>query len=134
MRVIIAALAEEVRESEGKLDILGLFSTIWAQGEPPIVHPEMQLVLRFEFNPDETGDKEIRIKLVDEHGRTIFAVSAGMDVPQMPRGEQTTLTQIITLQNVYFPKFGRYEFRINVDSADTRMPVRVIQATQARLQ
>ena len=132
MRLRIATLADYASISEpGKLNILGIFSTIWALQEP-IIHAQMQLVLQFEFAGTETGEKEIKIALVDEDGRELLSLSGTMGIPLSKNGEPVTVNQIIGFNNTKFPRFGCYEFKIWVDGEPCEtVPVAVLQMKRA---
>ena len=131
MRVTIAVLADHASTSDGgKLNILGIFSGIMAQTEP-IVHPQMRLVVQFEFNAAEAGKKDVQIVLQDEDGGEILAIDAEMVVPRPPRGELSTLHQILGLNNLTFPKFGRYVFRLLINGrTEAEIPLSVLRASE----
>ncbi|MGE5141065.1 MAG: DUF6941 family protein [Rudaea sp.] len=115
MRVRIAALADYASISLGdKLNILGVFSMIMARQEP-VVHAQMQLVVQLEFDPTEAGKKESRIVLVDRDGRELLAMAGEIVVPRAPLGEPAVINQILVLNSVTFPRFGRYEFRLLIN-------------------
>jgi hypothetical protein len=115
MEVRIAVLADFASLSEGrKLNILGIFTNLVAENEP-VVHPQMRLVTAFEFNSSEAGDKNIKIELVDEDGKDIFSMSGVMHIEREPDGRPTMVNQILNFNNMVFPKFGEYEFRVLLD-------------------
>ena len=115
MQLRIAALADYTNITDnGKLNILGIFSQIHA-ASVPAVHPLMQFVVQFAFEPVETGDKTIRIVLQDEDGNELLAMEGHLALPQSGSPDPVIVNQIIVLQNVTFPHFGNYEFVIEVD-------------------
>ncbi len=126
MRVRIAALADYASISLGdKLNVLGVFSTIMARQEP-VVHAQMQLVVQLEFDPTEAGKKESRIMLVDRDGRELLATGGEIVVPRAPLGEPAVINQILVLNSVTFPRFGRYEFRLLINGRlEAAIPVTV---------
>ncbi len=112
MLVRIAALADYASISQGdKLNSLGIFSTIMARGEP-VTHTQMHLVVQFEFDSTEAGKKEVRIILEDDDGGELLSLGGEIAVPRARHGEPATVNQILILNNVTFPRFGRYEFRV----------------------
>jgi hypothetical protein len=108
------------KSSDGKLNILGAFTRIWAD-RYPATHPEMKLVLRFEIHPAELGQtKKIQIQLRDENGRQIFELSGDMNLRQpppeaLPRGQMMHSDQILGLNRLTFAAPGRYEFVVLVN-------------------
>jgi len=115
MEVRIAVLADYASISEGnKLNILGIFRAIMAPQEP-VLHSGMQVVVQLEFNSSETGTKTLKTVLVDADGREMFAISGEAMIPRAPHGRPSLLNHILNLQNVVFPRFGDYEFRVLLD-------------------
>lgn len=126
MLVRIAALADYASLSVGdKLNILGIFSNIMARNEP-VVHTQMHLVVQFEFDATEAGKKEVRILLADADGHELLSLGGEIAVPRARSGESSTINQILTLNNVTFPRFGRYEFRVLLNGRlEATIPVSV---------
>ena len=128
MQVRIAVLADFASISEGnKLNILGIFTNIFAK-KTPAVQPQMQLVTMFEFDGTETGDRNLKIVLVDEDGGEIFSISGVMSIERGPAGRSTLLHQILNFNNMVFPKFGGYEFKILLDgNIVSNIPLNVLE-------
>jgi len=116
MRVRLALLADSANVSrEGKLNILGVFDTIYAR-QFPTVHPQMQLVIRFEASPEEAGSThQIEVQLVTQDGRVAIRLPATMTVGRRELGEVIGIDHILALNNVTLEEPGRYTFRIAVD-------------------
>ncbi len=133
MDVRIAVLADYASISEGnKLNILGIFRAIMAPSEP-VVHSQMQVVAQLEFNSSETGTKTFKTALVDADGREIFAISGEAVIPRAPHGGPSLLNHVLNLNNVVFPRFGDYEFRILLDGVThCTIPLTVVKTVQPR--
>jgi hypothetical protein len=131
MRVRIAVLADYASISIGdKLNILGIFSNIVARAEP-IVHPQMQLVVQFEFDSVEAGKKDVKIVLQDEDGKDILTVRGEINVPRSPHGGPSMVNQILVLNSTNFPKFGSYEFRVLInDRTEAEIPLTVSRSSE----
>lgn len=115
MQLRIAALADYTNITDnGKLNILGIFSQIHANSVPA-THPQMQFVVQFAFEPVETGDKSIRIALQDIDGNELVAMEGTLNLPKPATADPVVVNQIVILQNVVFPRYGNYEFVIEVD-------------------
>lgn len=130
MQLRIAALADYTNITEsGKLNILGIFSQIHAVSIPA-VHPQMQFVVQFAFEPAETGDKTIRIALQDADGNELLSMQGQITLPHPNTPDPVVVNQILVLQNVVFPHFGSYEFVIEVDgeTIPAHVPVDILPA------
>ncbi len=134
MRIRIAVVADYASLSMGdKLNVLGIFSSIFAHTEP-IVHPQMQLVLQFEFDPSEAGRKTAQIHLRDADGRDLMSVDGEIVVPRTGHGEPTIINQILLLNNTNFPKFGYYEFQVLINGRlEVTIPLVVRKAEDTKL-
>ena len=132
MEVKIAALADYVNiTNEGKLNILGVFGNVMAENVPA-VHAKMVLVAQIEFDATETGEKDMRVVLVDEDGGEVLSASGKVVIERMPDGRPSVFNQMLDLNNITFPKFGRYEFRILVgDVLACRVPFDVTKMMRA---
>jgi len=134
MQIRIAALADYTNITENKkLNILGIFSQIYAISTPA-VHPQMQLVVQFAFYPAETGEKNIRIILQDLDANPILSLDGKANIPHPEGPDPVVVNQVIALQNVVFPKYGSYEFVIEVDGEpmSVRVPVDLIPISPAQ--
>ncbi len=134
MHIRIAVLADYASISLGdKLNVLGIFSNIFARAEP-IVHAQMQLVLQFEFDASEAGKKSARIILQDDDGRELLSMNGEITVPRAPHGEPAVVNQILLLNNTSFPKFGHYQFEVLLNGRlEATIPLTVRKAEEAKL-
>lgn len=137
MTVTLALLADFANKSvDGKLNILGVFDTIYAESYPAI-HPEMKLVIRFEMHPVETEEtKKIQIQLRNDRGAKLFEVGADMEVQVRPEarptGEMVTADSILSLSGFRIEQPGTYEFVILVNGEVKRtVPFKAMQRPRA---
>src|SRR5262245_28017764 len=129
MQVRLALLADAANVSrEGKLNILGVFVTIFA-AQFPTVHPQMQLVLRFTAAPGEAGTSHaVDGRSEDESGKALFRVPVTIIVAAHALGAVLGVDHIIAMNSIRFAAPGRYLFRIAVDGTDAlTLPLRVEQ-------
>jgi hypothetical protein len=127
MQVKLALLADSANISrEGKLNILGVFDTIYTR-QFPTKHPHMQLVMRFEASPEEAGRRcQVEVQLVTQDGRVVFRVPGSVDLVRRELGEMVGVDHILALANISFEEPGRYTFRIAVDGVvAASVPLRV---------
>ncbi len=123
MEVTLALLADSANVSrEGKLNILGTFSTILAT-QFPARHPQMQLVIRMEASAGEVGmHKALVVKLMDEDANEVGKnrpIDIEVPPPSAP-GQRTEVNVIAQLVDTVFPKPGRYVFHILIDDRTER--------------
>ena len=100
-------------DAAGKLNVLGLFDTIFASSFPAR-HPALTLVLRFECNASEFGKvKEMTIGLHTADGEKLFEIQGNMAIPT-PKSPLYHAQVIFELKDLVFPKEGDYAFYINI--------------------
>jgi len=127
MEVKLALLADYANVTqEGKLNVMGIFSVINAP-VLPWVHPQMQLILKFEAGPAEwETDKEAQVKLLDADGKQILAVGGAVKVPKGKAGKQVQINNILALGNVKFDREGDYVFAVLIGGeTKTEIPLTV---------
>lgn len=130
MTIPFAVIADGANVSrEGKLNILGIFDTIYAKSFP-VTHADMKLVMRVEASPAEAGVKHIiEIKLLDEEGQAVLGMKADVVPHGVPQGRSMRMDQVLSLHNVTFKKPGKYYFAILVDKDQkATLPLRVNEA------
>ncbi|HZP43409.1 MAG TPA: hypothetical protein VFD84_18120 [Candidatus Binatia bacterium] len=118
MRVKLALLADAANVSrEGKLNILGIFDTIYAR-DLPTVHPHMALVLRLEAGSAETGrTHEVVVELAAPDGTIVFRLPGTLDVPSGGPAMGVGIDHVLAIANLSLATEGRYAFRIHADGA-----------------
>jgi hypothetical protein len=129
--VRLALLADSANVSrEGKLNILGIFDTIYTR-QLPTTHPQMQLVLRFLATPDEAGvTRAVEVQLTSSAGQVLLSLPGKIAVQAREPGESIGIDHVLSLNNLSFESSGRYAFRILVDGTlAATVPLRVEQVT-----
>ena len=135
MEVALGVLADGANVSqEGKLNILGVFDIIYAR-DFPIVHPSMQLVIRFNASAAERGTRRrATVKLLDADGNELLSLAGDVSVPERAGIEDIGVVSIIGLNNVKFDRSGDYSFRILLDDDEKyRVPFKVVRRQQPSL-
>jgi hypothetical protein len=120
MDVTLAVLADFANTSaDGKLNILGIFDTVYAE-QYPAAHPEMKLVVRFRIHPAEIGQqKHIEIQLRTDQGQRLFQFTIELDLVepkerQLPAGEMIATDSILGINGLRIAAAGTYEVVILV--------------------
>jgi len=130
--VTLALLADGANISrEGKLNVFGIFDTIFSRAFPS-THPQLQLVLRFELEADETGRRDVEVQFVAADGRVLFRLPGAVSVQQRVAGERSRMDHILTLNNLQLEHPGRYRFNVVVDGELAAVvPLQVEQVSTA---
>jgi len=134
MEIALSVIADAANRSDtGKLNILGVFSSLYAT-QMPCHHPTMSLVLSFQASAFERGSSQrVSIRLLDPDGKTILAPpDSTLQVP----GDSGDLTPVVNLianfTNVQFASFGNHRFDILVDGqVKAQIPIFVARVEAA---
>ncbi|MFC1660349.1 DUF6941 family protein [Gemmatimonadota bacterium] len=131
MEIDLALLADAATvDAAGKLNILGIFDRISAQGFPA-PHPHLSLVLRFHAGLNEAGSHKVEIVLRDPDGAEVVRVSGEMQIGPGPlnAGGQVRVPQVLNLGRLVFPQPGPYAFDVSVDGEhQTSIPLTLHEA------
>ena len=129
IQVTLGLLADCANVSrESKLNILGIFDRLHAQNVPA-AHPQMQLVLSFEADrADAEKTHTLAIDLIDADGSHLFSLTGELRFGTPPPGEQVRINQVVQLNNLQFPRYGAYEFKVVVNNEVRRsVPLSVVE-------
>ena len=112
---ILAADYANIAEG-GKLNVMGIFTIIYAKSFP-VVHPSMFLVVKMSPDFTEYGqERKLTITLVDEDGKLEVAkITGDIQVPMSVGGNKPEINLTVDLKGLVFPKPGRYQFSVLVD-------------------
>jgi hypothetical protein len=103
-------------DSSGKLSVLGIFDRIHA-AEFPARHGRVSLVLRFSAGIEDSGSRQIEIRLRGPHGQEILRLDGRMELAtgSTATEERIRVPHILNLDGISFPEPGRYFFDISAD-------------------
>jgi hypothetical protein len=114
--MLVTADYASIEPQTGKLNILGLFRSIFAANFPA-KHRVMAVVVKL---GGELGDNqeqhELKIALADEDGNEIFHVSGAFGLPDAPPGIQPEHNLVLELRDIGFPHPGTYGIYVTVDN------------------
>jgi hypothetical protein len=131
MELLVATLCDTAVENQGKLNVLGAFDAIIAQGFP--ARFACNLALRFSFTAEDHGSHKFAIVLVDESEPAPANPPEESDMQvNMPPGTTGFSTQnLITPLQGTVAKAGIYHFDIRFGGKVlVRVPLRVIAQDQ----
>lgn len=120
-----------IDKGTGKLYILGAFNALHAR-QAPVRHERMSLVIRIAADfGDHTKPRMLTVILMDEDAEEILKLSVPFTLPVAPDGDRPHFDLVGELENVIFPRFGRYVFRVYVEDDEIgTIPVDVIETKQ----
>jgi energy-converting hydrogenase Eha subunit A len=117
MNIDIFTLCDAATDSQGKLNILGAFDTIFAQ-QFPAVHLQCALAMRIRFVPIEVGDHQVVIHIVNQDGVFVLPPIQGtMRVQFKPEDRFATANLILGIQALRLEKPGEYAVNLAIDGA-----------------
>lgn len=116
MEIQIAVLCDAATDSNGKLNILGTFDTIYST-QLPVVHPQCSIAIRMTFNKVEEGAHRVRLNFVDEDGKPVWPAPIEMSVEVAVPDETIFLSRnfIVNIQKLTLEKEGLYSIDIAVN-------------------
>lgn len=128
MEVDLAVIADAANVSqEGKLNVLGIFDTIWGT-RFPLRHGTMVFVVRVEGTFAEQGDHRLELRLIDADGAQIFKAEGPLRLAGATPGRPLKPHIILGLSGVVFPAAGDYSFEVLIDGVHKRsVPLYVAQ-------
>lgn len=131
MEVELAVVADAANVSqEGKLNVLGIFDTIWGPSFP-LRHGTMVFVVRVEGEFTEQGEHRLELRLMDADGGQIFKAEGPLRLVGGRPGRPAKPHIILGLSGVVFPAAGDYSFEVLIDGQHKRsVPLYVLQAPQ----
>lgn len=120
MELRFALLADYAAvDGSGKLSIVGEFNRIWATKFPTRVE-QVHLVVRFDASVSETEEHQLKIKILDEDGKSVIPATPTMSMqfhavlPGLPHRAQI----IARINGIPFKKPGLYGFHVLVDNRE----------------
>lgn len=120
MEIDLAVVADAANVSqEGKLNILGVFDTIWTR-QFPFRHGSMVFVVRVAAGFTDEGTHRMEVRLIDADGQQLFRAEGPLNVTGSQPGRTVKPHVIMGLSGINFQKPGDYSFEIVVDGEHMR--------------
>lgn len=123
MYVQLALVCDDAQvRPDGKMDVHGIFNDLIAPGFPA-KQERMVLVTTIEWDRDDEGRIKFKVELVGPDGRPSLTVDGHTDVDPRRGDRPPPRTRLILpLEDVVFPRPGRYSFEIRVKGRKLRGP------------
>lgn len=120
MQIEVFSLCDAATVSGGKLNMLGVFDTIWAR-KIPTAYPYCVVALRIRFESDERGEHRVSVNFVDLDGKHIIpSVSGTINVsfPEEQRARSANL--IFSIQGLKLERYSQYSIDLAIDNRRER--------------
>jgi len=134
MNVEAFLLCDAATDSQGKLNVLGAFDSIFV-GTVPAVHAHCAVVLRLRMERAEQGEHTITMHLIDEDGQHVIQPLEGR--LRVHGGPSATATSnlILNMQGLKLTRFGELAFHLQIDGKPVAsLPVYIRQSPSAPAQ
>ncbi len=116
MRIEVFSICDAATAVAGKLNMLGVFDTIWTK-KIPVVYPHCAVTLRVRFESDEQGQHKVMVSFVDLDGNHIIQPANGtiaVNFSEKTRSRAANL--ILNIQNLKLQKYGEYAIDLAIDN------------------
>jgi hypothetical protein len=123
MYIQLALVCDDARmRPDGKMDVEGVFNDLAAPGFPA-KQERMVLVTTIEWDRGEEGRNKFKVDLMGPDGRPSLTVDGETEVDRRPADRPPPRTRLIMpLENVVFPRAGKYTFEVRVKGKKLRGP------------
>lgn len=114
-------------EVTGKINALGIGFDIIMAPKVPCKHPSFFLVIQVRANVVEAGEKNLKVDLIDEDGKSVIPSLRGKFSITKPIAGTESIGRItMQFSNVEFPKYGSYSLHAVIEGQEmVRIPLRV---------
>jgi hypothetical protein len=117
MEIDVFVVCDAATVSAGKLNIIGVFDTIWSP-IAPMTRRDLSIALRMRFGKEEFGPKKLRIAIVgDGEKEVIPPLDASIQVraPAHPQARFATAQIVLGLRSLKLTRFGEYRIDLLLD-------------------
>jgi hypothetical protein len=126
MNIQVAVLCDAATDSQGKLNLLGAFDTIFTP-VLPAEHPQCSVALRATFAPDEEGAHQLKLSLLDDDGRGMMPpIEIPVTIALPDDSHFVSRNFIINIQQLRFDRPGCFLVDVALDGrSQTSIPLQV---------
>lgn len=116
MDIEIFTLCDAAADYHGRLNILGVFDTIFSS-QVPARHPHCSIALRLRFEHIESGHHPLRLHIVDVDGKSVIPqIEGNFDVKIPDNATHASVNLVLNLGQLQFNHFGEYEIKLAIDN------------------
>ena len=115
MNIEAFLLCDCATQSQGKLNVLGAFDSIFAK-KIPAVHPACAVAVRIRFEKIEEGKHNIRVDVIDEDGKMIIPrLDTNISVKAEADIGSSVANLVLNIQRLKFENYGQYRIDLAID-------------------
>jgi len=115
MRIEVFSLCDAATVHGGKLNMLGVFDTIWTR-TIPTVHSQCAIALRIRFDAIEEGEHKVLVNFVDADGKHIIPSANGIIKINFHEKQRSGSANLIfNIQGLKIEKCGEYAIDLAID-------------------
>ena len=116
VNVEVFVLCDAATDSQGKLNILGAFDTLFV-ASVPATHSQCSVAARLRWERIEGEDHRIAIHVVNQDGKPVIPPLEGNIKVSFPQNASTAVTNIIlNIQGLKLDSFAEHSVDLVVDS------------------
>ena len=118
MEVEAFLLCDAATDSQGKLNILGAFDTIFAP-ELPAQHPQCTVVARIRIGTEEAGRHNLILSMKDPSGEVLIPTFlTELNVSSVTKDQPARVNIIFNIQSLKLQTYGEHTVNLRVDNRD----------------
>ena len=111
----IFTLCDAAADYQGRLNILGVFDTIFAP-QLPARHPFCSVALRIRFQLTERGQHRLTLHIVDDDGNLVVLAIEGAFSVEIPGNSRIASANVVlNLGQLQFTNYGEYAINLAID-------------------
>ncbi len=116
MHVEVFSLCDAATVDGGKLNMLGVFDSIWTT-KVPVVHSQCAIALRVRFDRIEEGEHKVLVNFIDADGKHIIPTANGkVNIHFADNQRSGTTNLILNIQGLKIEKYGEYSIDLSIDN------------------
>ena len=116
MHVEVFSLCDAATVDGGKLNMLGIFDSIWTT-KIPVVHSQCAIALRVRFDRIEEGEHKVLVNFIDADGKHIIPTANGkVNIHFADNQRSGTTNLILNIQGLKIEKYGEYSIDLSIDN------------------
>jgi hypothetical protein len=115
MKVELFALCDFAADYGGKLNVVGMFDSIFAR-QMPAVHQHCCLAVKLRFEKIEEGAKKVRLSISDDDGKAVLPpIEIAINVAMPPEARTNAIQVVANIGGMKIDAFGEYSIDLAID-------------------
>ncbi len=115
MKVELFALCDFAADYGGKLNVVGIFDSIFTR-QMPAVHPHCCLAVKLRFDKIEEGPKKLRLSIADDDGKAVLPpIEIAINVAMPPDARTNAIQVVANIGGMKVEAYGEYSIDLALD-------------------